>query len=312
MKSSAATSDAANGRSLLQQVPTIIVMFALPIVMIWMVLKGVPFPFTGLAAGVFFARWIIGGLGITIGFHRQQTHGSFKSSKSLEVLLAIMGSTAIEGPIIQWVADHRKHHKYTDEKGDPHSPHVDIHGHDLGTVRGYYNAHMGWLPLDTQADPETFAPKLLQNRALVWVNRLFPVFAAAAFVVPFAIGWFATGELDEALGVMFWGGLMGMIFTHHATWSINSVCHVVGKRPFKSRGSDLSTNVWWLAPFTFGESWHHNHHAFPTSAFHGLEKGQFDPSGIVIRCMEKLGLVWDVKRPNEEEIRKKKLVHQTT
>ena len=287
-------------------------MFAPLIVTVWMIVRGVPFAFTWLAAGVFVARWLIGGFGITIGFHRQQTHGSFKSSKFVEVLLASMGSTAIQGPILQWVADHRKHHKFTDQKGDPHSPHVDMDGHGLGIVAGLYHAHMGWLPTNTQADPKVFAPKLLKNRAIVRVNQLFPVFAASAFLVPFAIGWFATGELREAFGVMFWGGFMSMMFTHHATWSINSICHEFGKRTFKVRNSDLSTNVWWLSPFTFGESWHHNHHAFPASAFHGLEKNQFDISAIFIRCLEKLHLAWDVKHPNEEEINRKKIVHQPT
>ncbi|HEX5744154.1 MAG TPA: acyl-CoA desaturase [Candidatus Saccharimonadales bacterium] len=287
-------------------------MLAPPFVAIGMIIWGVPFEFTWLAASVFVARWLIGGLGITVGFHRQQTHGSFKSSKFIEVLLACMGSTAIEGPIIPWVADHRKHHKYTDVQGDPHSPHVDMDGHHLGIVKGLYHAHMGWLPGETQADPEVFAPKLLQNRPIVWVSRLFPVFAVSAYAIPFAIGWFATGELHEAFGVMFWGGFMAMAFTHHVTWSINSICHEFGKRTFKVRRSDRSTNVWWLSLPTFGESWHHNHHAFPTSAFHGLEKGQFDPSAIFIRAMEKLGLVWDVKHPNEEEISQKKVVHQPT
>lgn len=282
---------------------------AVAIAMAWF---GVPFRFTWLAFGVGFAMHVICGLGITVGFHRQQTHGSFKSGKLVEITLAIMGSLAIEGPVIVWVADHRKHHKHTDVKGDPHSPHVDLHGNHLGVLRGFYHAHMGWLPSDTQADPATFAPKLLQNGALVWINRLFPVFVAAAFAIPFAIGWFATGELHEAFGLMFWAGFMRMAFTHHVTWSINSVCHTIGKRPFEHRETDRSTNVWWLSPFTFGESWHHNHHAFPTSAFHGLEKKQFDPSGIVIRGLEKLGLVWDVKRPKEEEIRRKKMIHQST
>lgn len=312
MESSAATSNEAQGRSWLKKLPTLIVMLAPPIVALGMIIWGVPFPFTWLAASVFVARWLIGGLGITVGFHRQQTHASFKSGKFVEVLLVCMGSTAIEGQVIQWVADHRKHHKYTDVKGDPHSPHVDIHGHDLGILRGLYHAHMGWLPGDTQADPAVFAPKLLQNRAIVWVNRLFPVFAVAAYAIPFAIGWFATGELHEAFGVMFWGGFMSMAFTHHVTWSINSICHEFGKRTFKVRGSDRSTNVWWLSPFTFGESWHHNHHAFPSSAFHGLEKNQFDISAIFIRFLVKLHLAWDVKHPDDEEISRKKAVHQPT
>lgn len=313
MEASTAASNAVSGFKLrLKQFPTFFVMMSPPIVAICMIKWGFPFPFTKLATGVFIARWLIGGFGITIGFHRQQTHGSFKSSKLVEVLLVIAGSTAIEGPVIQWVADHRKHHKYTDMKGDPHSPHVDMDGKPLGLLRGLYHAHMGWLPGSTDADPAVFAPKLLKNKAIVWLNRLFPLFAIAAYAVPFAIGWFATGELKEAFGVMFWGGFMAMGFTHHVTWSINSVCHEFGKRTFNLRESDRSTNVFWLSPFTLGESWHHNHHAFQTSAIHGFEKGQFDPSGIVIRIMEKLGLVWEVKRPNEEEIRQKKLVHQQT
>ncbi len=220
----------------LKQGITLFVSIAPVVVALAMAWWGVPFKFTWLAAGVAVVMHTVCGLGITVGFHRHQTHGSFKSGKLVETALACMGSLAIEGKIITWVADHRQHHKHTDVKGDPHSPHVNPDGLALGMLHGLYHAHMGWLPGVSKADPEKYVPKMLENKAIVWVDRLFPVFVVAAYAIPFAIGWTVNGNLHEAIGVMFWAGFMRMAFTHHVTWSINSVCHMIGTRPFERRG----------------------------------------------------------------------------
>ena len=240
--------------------------------------------------------YVFTGLGITIGYHRMLTHRAFETSPWLRNTFAIMGSMAVEGSAITWVADHRKHHTFTDEEGDPHSPHG--HGGGLrGAVAGLAHAHIGWLFNNVgQADPERYAPDLCRNPAMRKIDHSFFRLAALSLLIPFALGWLITGRFTGALTGLLWGGLVRVFLLHHMTWSINSVCHFFGRRRFDT--DDQSTNVIWLALPTFGEAWHHNHHAFPTSAFHGLRAWEraMDPAGLVLMGLEKVGLIWDVKR----------------
>ncbi len=267
-----------------------------------------PFVLLGLAAwqlwskalnwhdlAVFAIVYAVTGLGITVGFHRLFTHRSFKTSAPVRAIFAALGSAAIEGPVISWVADHRKHHAFSDEEGDPHSPHV---GHGTGwrgTLRGLFHAHLGWLFIHTQRGSKTrFAPDLLKDPVVKFIDATFVLWVVAGLAIPFGLGWALGGTIVAGLTGLLWGGAVRMFVLHHATYSINSLCHMFGRQPFGTK--DESRNLAWLAPFTFGEAWHNNHHAFPTSAVHGLRRWQFDPSAGLIWMLEKLGLVWDVVR----------------
>jgi len=250
---------------------------------------------------LFLGMYTFTGLGITVGFHRHLTHRAFKTKPWLHGLLAILGSAAIEGPVISWVADHRKHHAFADVEGDPHSPHVD-HGHGWsGALKGLYHAHMGWLFIHTQrGNKERFAPDLLKDPIISWVDRTFIYWAIGGLLLPFFLGWIIGGTLFAALTGLLWGGLVRVFVLHHFTYSINSLCHVFGNRDFET--GDESRNLALIAIPTFGEAWHNNHHAFPTSATHGLGRFQVDPSAMVIDGLEKVGLVWDVVRVPPERM----------
>jgi stearoyl-CoA desaturase (delta-9 desaturase) len=248
---------------------------------------------------VFAIVYVLTGLGITIGFHRLLTHRSFKTSRALRGIFAALGSAAIEGPVISWVADHRKHHACSDQEGDPHSPHVD-HGVGLrGALKGLFHAHVGWLFIHTQrGSKQRFAPDLLQDPVIRFVDRTFLLWAVVGLAVPFGLGVAIGGTVTAGLWGLLWGGAVRMFVLHHVTYSVNSLCHVFGRQPFDT--GDESRNLAWFAPLAFGEGWHNNHHAFPTSAVHGLRRWQFDPSALVIAAMEKLGLIWDVVRISPE------------
>ena len=250
---------------------------------------------------VFAIVYPICGLGITVGFHRLLTHRAFKTKPWLRFTFAAMGSMAIEGPVISWVADHRKHHAFSDQPGDPHSPHVD-HGHGLkGALRGLFHAHVGWLFIHTdRANKERYAPDLMKDPVVAYVDRTFFIWVLVGLALPFLLGWAIGGTLLAGLTGLLWGGLMRMLILHHVTYSINSLCHFFGRRDFPT--DDESRNLAWLAPLSFGESWHNNHHAFPTSAHHGLRWWQVDVSALVIRGLEKVGLAWDVQRPSAERM----------
>jgi stearoyl-CoA desaturase (delta-9 desaturase) len=245
-----------------------------------------------LMAGLYFLT----ALGVTLGYHRMFTHRAFESSRAFRAVMAVLGSMAVEGSVITWVADHRKHHAFTDIEGDPHSPHLSGPGL-LGAIKGLWHAHIGWL-FETvgTAERERFASDLLKDRSLRVVDKLFFMWVALGLLIPFALGWIVGGGLGTALTALLWGGLVRVCLLHHVTWSINSVCHFFGRRRFDIE--DESRNVFWLAPFSMGEAWHHNHHAFPTSAFHGLRLWEriADPTGLVIMLLEKVGLVWNVVR----------------
>src|SRR5919201_1600959 len=246
-----------------------------------------------IAAGMY----VVTALGITVGYHRLLTHRSFATSKPLEYAFAALGSMAVQGPVIAWVADHRKHHAHTDREGDPHSPHVG-HGRGLaGVLRGLWHAHAGWL-LENQGRAEggRYAPDLCEDPGMRWLSRHFVALVIAGLAIPALAGYAISGTLAGAATGLLWGGLVRIFFVHHVTWSVNSVCHFLGTRRFDT--DDQSTNVAWLSLLSFGESWHHNHHAFPRSAAHGLRRWEqaLDPSGLVIKAMEKLGLARNVIR----------------
>jgi stearoyl-CoA desaturase (delta-9 desaturase) len=242
--------------------------------------------------GIMAVMYVITAGGVTIGFHRLLTHRSFQTHAWLERTFAVMGSLSMQGSVMDWVADHRKHHAHTDREGDPHSPHV---GHGSG-LPGLWHAHVGWL-LETQgqADWKKYAPDLYEDPGMRAIGRAFPEIAVLSLLIPTAAGFVLHGfTLDGALRGLIWGGLVRIFFVHHVTWSVNSVCHFFGKRRFDV--DDHSTNVGWLSVLSLGESWHHNHHAFPRSAYHGLRWYEIDPSGAAIGAMERVGLAWNVVR----------------
>jgi stearoyl-CoA desaturase (delta-9 desaturase) len=244
---------------------------------------------------VFAILYVLTGLGITVGFHRHFTHRSFKTTRPIRAALAILGSAAIEGPIVSWVADHRKHHAFSDQPGDPHSPHVDHGGGWRGALRGLLHAHVGWLFIHTQRGAKRrYAPDLMADPLIARIDRLFVVWALGGLAAAFLLGWGIGGSLAAGLTGLLWGGAVRMLVLHHVTYSINSLCHFFGRRRFDT--GDESRNLLWLALPSFGEAWHNNHHAFPTSAAHGLRGWEVDPSALVIRGLERLGLAWDVVR----------------
>jgi stearoyl-CoA desaturase (delta-9 desaturase) len=260
-----------------------------------------------LELGLMIGLYVITCMGVTLGYHRMFTHRAFEASRAFRAAIAILGSMAVEGSVITWVADHRKHHAFADVEGDPHSPHLAGPGF-WGAAKGLWHAHIGWL-FETvgTADRQRFAPDLVKDRALRVIDRLFPLWITISFLIPFGLGWLIGGGFTAALTALLWGGLVRVFLLHHVTWSINSVCHFFGRKRFDVK--DESRNVFWLAPLSMGEAWHHNHHAFPTSAFHGLRwwERMTDPTGIVIWLLEKLGLVWNVVRISPERQAEKAL-----
>jgi stearoyl-CoA desaturase (Delta-9 desaturase) len=244
---------------------------------------------------IFAVLYVATALGVTVGFHRLFTHRSFKTTGPVRVVLAALGSAAVEGPVISWVADHRKHHAFSDQEGDPHSPHV---GHQ-SILRGLLHAHLGWLFMhDQRGKRSRYAPDLLADPAVRFIDRTFPLWVLAGLAVPFGLGYALGGSLTAGLTGLLWGGAVRLAVLHHVTFSINSLCHCFGRRRFAT--GDESRNLAWLALPTMGEAWHNNHHAFPTSAAHGLRRWELDPSALVIRALEKTGLAWDVTRISRE------------
>ena len=275
-------------------IPLIAVAFALPIAwggwLSWLDIT--------LAIGL----WLLTAGGITVGYHRYFTHGSFKANRTVKIILAVFGSLAIEGSLDQWVADHRKHHKFSDEVGDPHSP------WRFGTSKkaigkGLLYSHVGWLFDNDNTGIDKYAPDIAADKDLNWISKHFSVFVIASLLLPAVLGGLITWSWMGAVTAFFWAGLVRVAFVHHVTWSINSICHVFGNRPFTSR--DLSSNVAWLAIPSLGESWHNLHHVDPTAARHGVMKGQIDVSASVIKGMEKTGLATEVRWPKPERLVKK-------
>jgi stearoyl-CoA desaturase (delta-9 desaturase) len=278
-------------------------------------LIGVPLPFVGLIVAIVLlwnravgpleltllvVTYVLTCLGVTLGYHRLFTHRAFESSRVFRAIIAILGSMAVEGSVITWVADHRKHHAFTDQEGDPHSPHLHGEGF-INSIKGLWHAHIGWL-FETvgTAERERFAADLVKDGVIRAVDKLFWLWVTLSLAIPFAIGWLIGGSFGTAVTALLWGGLVRVFLLHHVTWSINSVCHFFGRKRFDVE--DESRNVFWLAPLSMGEAWHHNHHAFPTSAFHGLRfwERMADPTGLVIALLERLGIVWNVVRVSAE------------
>jgi stearoyl-CoA desaturase (delta-9 desaturase) len=250
---------------------------------------------------LFVAFYYLSGLGITIGYHRLFTHSSFKANRPLRIAVAIAGSMAIEGPVIRWVADHRRHHAYSDRDGDPHSPWR--YGESTGALmKGLVWAHLGWMFDEMHTNREKYAPDLMRDRDIRFVDALFPVWLLLSMLLPPAIAGLIHMSWSAALSAFFWASLVRIFLLHHVTWSINSICHTIGERPFASR--DKSANFWPLAILSFGESWHNMHHADPTAARHGVLKGQLDTSARIIWFFEKFGWATDVRWPKPERLAK--------
>jgi stearoyl-CoA desaturase (delta-9 desaturase) len=252
-------------------------------------------------ASLFLAFYVVTGLGITVGYHRLFTHSSFKANRGLRIALAVAGSMAIEGPVIRWVADHRRHHAFSDREGDPHSP------WRFGTsfrsmMKGFWFAHIGWLFDIEHTNREKYTPDLMRDRDIALVDRLFPLWISVSLVLPAVLGGLITMSWTGALTAFFWASMVRIFLLHHVTWSINSVCHMIGERPFAAR--DKSANFWPLAIPTFGESSHNMHHADPTAARHGVLRGQLDSSARTIWLFEKLGWAREVRWPKPERLAK--------
>ena len=247
---------------------------------------------------VFAVMYLLTGFGVTIGYHRLLTHRAFQTHKWVEYVFAVLGSLSLQGSVLDWVADHRKHHAHTDQEGDPHSPHG--HGGGIkGTLSGLWYAHAGWLwHTQGQARWDKYAKELYEDPTMRRINRAFQWLALATLAIPFVLGFLLTQSLHGALTALLWGGVVRIAILHHITWSVNSVCHFFGRRRFAVE--DHSTNVWWLAVPSLGEAWHHNHHAFPRSAHHGLGRFEVDLTGYVIAGMKRIGLAWDVVRITPE------------
>ncbi len=260
-----------------------------------------------LNLGLFLSGWAITGAGITIGFHRMLTHRSFETYPWVRMFWTAMGCLSIEGSPVTWCAVHRRHHELSDQHGDPHSPH--LHGNGLGAMlRGLWYAHTGWLFTGYWTSPrvQRYVPDLVADRWLMAVDRLYYLWVVVSLGLPTLIGYLATGTVEGALLALLWGGFVRIFVTHHVTWSINSICHVFGQREYDS--GDESRNNVFCGFLAFGEGWHNNHHAFPTSARHGLRWWQFDTSWVIIRAMELVGLAWNVKLPDERMLAAKRLV----
>ncbi|WP_439378595.1 acyl-CoA desaturase [Amycolatopsis lexingtonensis] len=253
-----------------------------------------------ILAAVFY---VFATLGVTVGYHRYFTHGAFKASRPLRVALAIAGSMAVQGSVIFWVASHRRHHAFADREGDPHSPWL------FGTspsalLRGFWNAHMGWMFGREVTNADRFAPDLVADDDLRWVNRYFWLWITLSLALPAVLGGLLSWSWWGFVTAFFWAGLVRIAFLHHVSWSVNSVCHLIGERPFASR--DKAANFWPLAVLSMGESWHNSHHADPTCARHGVLRGQVDISARVIRTFEQLGWATDVRWPRADRLAAKR------
>jgi stearoyl-CoA desaturase (delta-9 desaturase) len=270
----------------------------LAIIILW----GHGFSWSHLAMllGMYFAT----GFGITVGFHRLFTHRSFETSRPVKFVLAVLGSMAVQGPVLRWVATHRRHHQHSDHDDDPHSPH--LHGHGIrGMFKGLWHAHMGWILAPEIPNLTHYVGDFRKDRLIQTVSKLFPLWVVIGLIIPTAIGGLWTMSWFGALLGLIWGGLVRVFFVHHVTWSINSACHFWGSRPFDC--GDESRNNFLFGILAWGEGWHNNHHAFPTSARHGLRWWQFDLSYQVIRLLKMLHLVWSVRIPSKEGIAARQL-----
>jgi len=277
------------------------IVFSYPILIALVaVLAWGPGLFNWYDAVAFSIMYVACGLGVTVGYHRLLTHGSFETKPWVRYTFARLGSMGVQGAVIHWVADHRKHHAFSDQEGDPHSPYTHAGEGWRGTVAGLFHAHVGWLwKYHATSDYKRYARDLHEDPKMRRIHKAFPMYLALSFIIPALIAFALSGFVWTALLTgAFWGGLVRITMQQHVTWSINSVCHFWGKQRFDV--DDHATNVAWLAIPSFGESWHHNHHAFPRSAEHGLKKSEIDLSALTVRGLEKAGLAWNVVRITPE------------
>ncbi len=254
---------------------------------------------------LFLSFYAATGLGITVGYHRLFTHRSFRAKRPVRVVLAVLGSMAVEGSVVDWCATHRRHHAFADQFGDPHSPHLAQAPGLRGVILGLWHAHSGWLFDDEATKPEEYAPDLVADRDIARISRAFPLLTVVTFVLPALIGFVVSGSIWGALTAFLWGSLVRVFLLHHITWSINSICHFYGREAYRAK--DESKNVWALSPVSFGESWHNNHHAFPWSARLGIGRWQIDFGWYVIRALALLRLIRDVKVPSADQLAKRRL-----
>jgi len=254
-----------------------------------------------LIAAVFY---VVIGHGVSVGFHRLFTHRSFEASRPLKITLALLGSLSLQGSLIGWVAEHRRHHMYTERPGDPHSP-ARPSTQRFGRLRGLAHAHVGWLFESGNASPQRFAPDLLADRDIVIIDRLFVPFAVLTLLLPFGLGYALTGRFAGAVALFLWAGILRVGLLHHATWATNSLCHAFGRRPFDT--ADASTNLAPLAFLSMGESWHNAHHAFPSMARHGVDRHQLDTSAMLIRVFERMGWATRVRWPDPIRLAKRRV-----
>jgi stearoyl-CoA desaturase (Delta-9 desaturase) len=252
------------------------------------------------------AMYVVCAFGTTIGFHRYFTHLGFKARTPVRATLAILGCMTMQGPLTQWVTDHRKHHALSDREGDPHSPHVGHGDGAWGAVRGFVHAHVGWMFSNLGMEQgRSYGKDLYEDRLVRTIDRLYLLWVVATLGIPFAVGYAAGGTWQRGVEAMLWGGPVRIFAYQHATFSVNSICHMFGRQDYASR--DEARNNWLVALLVFGEGWHNNHHAFPASARHGHHRFQLDPSWWVIRGLERLGLVWDVKCPDADQLARRRL-----
>lgn len=233
--------------------------------------------------------YLFTGFGITAGYHRLFSHRSFECVPWVRATFAIAGSMALQGPVIRWVADHRRHHAFSDKEGDPHSP----------VLGSFFHSHMGWFFQADKSKPSKYAKDLIDDPIVRWVDRNYVWWMVLTLGLPFVLGGVLGGTWTAALSAFLWAGLARLFFVHHVTWAINSVCHVFGNRPY-AQARDRSSNVWWIAVPSLGESWHNNHHAFPSSATHGIDRFQIDLSSILIHSLGAVGLASDIKEPRRK------------
>src|SRR5438874_9538506 len=272
------------------------------------ILWGVAFHWADVA--LFAGMYVLCAFGTTIGFHRYFTHRGFEARAPVKAALAILGCMTMQGPVTQWVTDHRKHHAFSDKPGDPHSPHVGSGDGAWGAIRGFVHSHVGWL-LDNlgMEQGRDYGRDLYENRLVRWIDRLYLAWVVLTFGLPFLLGYAIGGSAMAGLEGLVWGGLIRVFLYQHATFSVNSICHMFGRKEYRSR--DEARNNWLVALLVFGEGWHNNHHAFPASARHGLDRLQLDLSWWLIRGLEKVHLAWDVKVPNAAQLQRRRLQPRT-
>jgi stearoyl-CoA desaturase (Delta-9 desaturase) len=254
---------------------------------------------TALDYALFVVFYVIQMFGITLGFHRYVAHKSFKTSRFFEGVLMIAGSMALEGPLSFWVSTHRRHHRYADELGDPHSPNLSGTG-PLAKVKGLWYAHIPWMFSDQESRVNVFAPDVLRDRRLFNYSRTYPIWALLSLVLPGVLGLAIGGTLASALSGFVFGGLARVFVANQAAWCVGSISHMFGSRPFVNR--DNSANNWPVAIFTFGEGLQNNHHAFPGAYRHGMRWWEPDASGWVLAILAKAGIVWDLHMPSRQTI----------